>query len=120
METLMNLLIKGLEQVGYQISDAFYDDEFGMVDCEFKIKKNSNRYYLKIVNNSKPEQGPKLLVKDTQVSLIEDIENVLGQNEYSVIKYGATFDMETTLEIGKENNYFKLYIGDIGRNKPNY
>ena len=26
MEALMNLLIKGLEDAGYQISDSFYDD----------------------------------------------------------------------------------------------
>ncbi|MFX0075565.1 MAG: hypothetical protein ACFE96_08990 [Candidatus Hermodarchaeota archaeon] len=118
MEDLMNLLIKGLEELGYKISDSFYDDEFGTVECEFKIKKNSNRYYLKIVNAFEPEKGPKLAIRETQVSLIEDLEKILEQNEYSIIKYGATFDLETTIDIGKNRNYFKLYIGDIGRNIP--
>ena len=32
------------------------------------------------------------------------------------IKYGATFDVEMNIEIGSEDRYYKLYIGDIGRN----
>ena len=32
MEELMNLLIKYLEKGGYQISDSFFEDDFGLVD----------------------------------------------------------------------------------------
>ena len=34
------------------------------------------------------------------------------------IKYGTTIDVETTIEIGRDDRYYKLYIGDIGRNTP--
>jgi len=34
------------------------------------------------------------------------------------IKYRAIFAVETTIEIGRDDGYYKLYIGDIGRNTP--
>ena len=80
--------------------------------------KYSNRFYLKIFEAVKPEKGAKLLIRDTQVKLIVDVEQIFEQNEYSLIKYGATFDVETTIEIGRDDRYYKLYIGDIGRNTP--
>lgn len=74
----MNLLIEGLEKVGYKISDSFYED-VGLIECEFKIAKNPNRFYLKIIDAVKPKKWAKLLIRNTQVKLIEDINQILEQ-----------------------------------------